>query len=62
MLSPDRRLMRGSRNLQVCKVLGGGSIIFQVVHLLSSMETFITFGFQWDEGPDPLPYSDPHML
>ena len=33
---------------------GRGSIIFQVVHLLISMATYITCGFQ-DEGPDPLP-------
>ena len=44
-----------SGKLQICKVLGGGSIIFQVVHLLISMETYITRGFQRDEGPDPLP-------
>ena len=45
-LSPAHLLMRGSRNLlprklQVCKVLGGGSIIFQVVHSLISMEIYI---------------------
>ena len=43
-----------SRKLQVCKVLGGGSIIFQVIHLLISMETYITCGFQGHQGPDPL--------
>ena len=43
-----------SGKLQVCKVLGGGSIIFQVVQLLISMETYITCGFQGNEGPDPL--------
>ena len=31
-----------SGKLQVCKALGGGSIIFQVVHLLIYMETYIT--------------------
>ena len=31
-----------SGKLQVCKVLGGESIIFQVAHLLISMETYIT--------------------
>ena len=55
MLSLARLLMRGSGKLQVYKVLGGGSITFQVVHLLFSMETFITCGFQGDEGPDPMP-------
>ena len=35
-------------NFQDCKVLGGGSIIFQVVHLLISMETYITCGVQWE--------------
>ena len=60
MLSPARLLMRGvqeflSEKLQVCKVLGGGSITFQVVHLLTSIETYVYCGFQWDEGPDPLP-------
>ena len=61
MLSPAHLLMRGSRNflsakLQVCKVLGGGFIIFQVVHLLISAETYINFNvvFQKDEGPYPL--------
>ena len=44
-----------SGKLQVCKFLGGGSIIFQVVHLLISMETYMTCGFQGDEGPDPPP-------
>ena len=39
--------------LQACKE--GGFIIFQVVHLLISMETYITCGFQGDEGPDSLP-------
>ena len=34
---------------------GRGSIIFQVVHLLISMETYVTCCFQGDEGPDPLP-------
>ena len=41
--------------LQVCKVLGGGSSIFEVVHLLISMETYLTCDFQGDGGPDPLP-------
>ena len=44
-----------SGKLQVCKVLGGGSNIFQVVHLLISIETFLTCDVQWDGGPDPLP-------
>ena len=43
-----------SGKLHVCKVLGGSSI-FQVVHLLMSMETYITCDFQGDGGPDPLP-------
>ena len=43
-----------SGKLQICKVLGGGSIIFQMVNLLITMETYITCGFQWDEGTDPL--------
>ena len=34
-----------SRKLQVCKVLGGGSSIFQVVHLLISMDTYRTCDF-----------------
>ena len=42
--------------LQVCKVLGGDPL-----HLLISMEAYITYGFQGDEGPDPL-HSDPLML
>ena len=64
MLSPARLLMRGSKNFcpEHFKFLGGVSIIFQVVHLLISMETFIICGFQGDEGPDPFPYSYPHML
>ena len=33
-----------SGKLQVCKVLGGVSSIFQVAHLLISMETYITSG------------------
>ena len=44
-----------SRKLQVCKVLEGGSSIFQGVYLLISMETYITCDFQGDGGPDPLP-------
>ena len=48
-----------SRKLQVCKVLRGGSIVFQVVHLLISIEIYITCGFQGDEGPDPLPSFGP---
>ena len=40
---------------QVCKVLGGGSSIFQVVHLLISIETYLTCDFQGDGGSDPLP-------
>ena len=61
MLSPARLLMGGSRNfcLENFKFArfwggGGGSIIFQVVQLLISMETYITCGFQGDEGSDPL--------
>ena len=44
-----------SRKLQVCKVLGGGPSIFQVVHLLIFIETYLTCDFQGDGGPDPLP-------
>ena len=44
-----------SGKFQACKVLGGGSSIFQVVHLLISMETYITCDFQGGVGPDPLP-------
>ena len=43
-----------SGKLQVCMVLGGGSIIFQVVHLLISTETYITwmwFSRGWRSGP-----------
>ena len=56
MLSPARLLTpRGSKifcpgKLQVCKVLGGDPL-----HLLISVETYIAYGFQGDEGPDPLP-------
>ena len=39
-----------SGKLQVCKVLGGGSIIFQVVQLLISMETYTTCGFRFSGG------------
>ena len=39
-----------SGKLQVCKVLGGDPL-----HLLISVETYIAYGFQGDEGPDPLP-------
>ena len=39
-----------SGKLQVCKVLGGDPL-----HLLISMETYMNYGFQGDEGPDPLP-------
>ena len=59
MLSPARLLMRGSRNFcpENFKFAssGSGSIFFQVVHLLISMETYVTCCFQGDEGPDPLP-------
>ena len=44
-----------SGKLQVSKVLGGRSSIFQVVNLLISMETYITCDFQGDGGPAPLP-------
>ena len=44
-----------SGKLQVCKVVGGVSSILQVVHLLISMETYITCDFQGNGGPDPLP-------
>ena len=44
-----------SGKLQDCKVLGGGSIIFQLVHLLISIETYITCGVQGDQCSDPLP-------
>ena len=46
--------------LHVCKVLGGGSSIFKVVHLLISMETYITCDFQGDGSPGL--HLDPHML
>ena len=51
-----------SRKLQNCKVLGGGAIIFQVIHLLNSMETYITCSVQGDEVRTPCLHSDPHML
>ena len=51
-----------SRKLQVCKVLGGESIIFQVVHLLISMETYITCDFNGMKVRTPCLHSDPHML
>ena len=35
-----------SGKFHVCKVLGGGSSIFHVVHLLISMETYITFALE----------------
>ena len=46
-----------SGKLQVCKVLGGDPL-----HLLISVGTYIAYGFQGDEGPDPCLHSDPHML
>ena len=55
MLSPARLLTpRGSKNFCPenfkCKLLGGDPL-----HLLISVETYIAYGFQGDEGPDPLP-------
>ena len=41
MMSPAGLLEFLFGKLQVCKVLGGGSIIFYVVHLQISMETYI---------------------
>ena len=45
-----------SGKLQVGKVLGGVSSIFQVVDLQISMETYRTCDFQrgWGSGPQPL--------
>ena len=42
LMSPAGLLEFLSGKLQVCKVLGGGSIIFNEVHLQISMETYIT--------------------
>ena len=42
MMSPTGPLDFLSGKLPVCKILGGGSIIFLVVHLQISMETYIT--------------------
>ena len=51
-----------SGKIQACKILGGGSRIFQVAHLLISMETYISCDFQGDGGPDPCLHSDLLML
>ena len=59
MLSPPRLLMRrfrnfGPENFKFARFWEGESIMFKLVYLLISMETYITCGFKGDEGPNPM--------